>query len=179
MKKQTLTLTALAVATFGWISVASAQGPGGGRMNRPGGPGFGRGGPESPEGPPIGMAARHLGLSDEQKAEWKAIHEKAGETGEPLMTAAHEARAAFEKALDAENSSASAVGEAAIAMRAAQKKVEAHRKATFESIKAILTPEQLEKIEEMEKQRPRRGPAPGGAGEPRGPARKPRPQTSN
>ncbi len=186
MKKQTLTLAALAVATFGWISVASAQGPRGGYMSRPDGPGepgFGPGGPGGHDGPPIGMVARHLGLSDEQKEQWKAIHEKARETGEPLMKATREAKAAFDKALDAENADANTVGQAALAMREAHKKAEAHRKATFEAVKAILTPEQLAKVEEAEKHGPRRGKAfgPGGPGGAGGPEDRPRqrPEGSN
>jgi periplasmic protein CpxP/Spy len=188
MKKQTLTLAALAVATFGWISVASAQGPGGGYVTRPdgpGGPGFGPRGPGGHGGPPIGIVARHLGLSDEQREQWKAIHEKAREAGEPLMKATREAKAAFDKALEAENADANTVGQAALAMRAAHKNAEAHRKATFESVKAILTPEQLARVEEMEKQGPRRdkgfGPgAPGGPGGPEGGLRKrQRPEGSN
>ncbi len=188
MKKQTLTLTALAVVTFGWISVASAQGPGGGHMRRPGGhggQGFGAGGADGSQGPPVGMVARHLGLSDEQKEQWKALHEKARETGEPLMKAAQEAKQAFDKALDAENADANAVGQAALAMRGAHQKVEAHRKATFQSVKTILTPEQLAKIEEMEKQGPRRGRGfgpgePGEGGGPEGrPRKRQRPEGSN
>ena len=179
MKKQTLTFAALAIATFGWISIASAQGPGEGHMRRPGGPGgpgFGPGGPEGHGGPPIGMVARHLGLSDEQKEQWKAIHEKAREAGEPLMKATREAKAAFDKALEAENADANTVGHAALAMRAAHKKAEAHRKATFESVKAILTPEQLAKLEEMEKEGPGRGRGfgPGKPGQPSGPEGRPR-----
>ena len=160
MKKQTLTLTALAVATFGWISLAAAQGPQGGPMRRPGGPGgpgFGPGGPGGPGGPPIEMIAEHLGLSDEQKAQWKAIHEKARETGEPLMKAAGVAKDAFDKALESENADPVSVGQAALAMRNAHRKVEAHQKATFAEAKAILTAEQLAKVEEMEKNMPRRG----------------------
>ena len=180
MKKQTLTFAALAVATFGWISVASAQGPGGGYRTRPdgpGGPGFGPGGPGGHGGPPIGMVARHLDLSDEQKEQWKAIHEKAREAGEPLMKAAREAKAAFDKALEAENADAGTVGQAALAMHEAHKKTKAHREATFESVKAILTPEQLAKLEEAGKQGPRRGKgfgrgAAGGPGGPEGRVRK-------
>lgn len=162
MKKQTLTLTTIALATFGWVSLAAAQGPGGGHMRRgggpggPGGPGFGPEGQGGPGRPRIGMVAEHLGLSDQQKEQWKIIHEKARETGEPLMKAAGEAKQAFDKALEAENAQAAAVGQAALAMRAAHNKVEAHRKATQEAVKAILTPEQLAKMEEFEKSR--RGP---------------------
>ena len=162
MKKQTLTLTTLALATFGWVSLAAAQGPGAGHMRRgggPGGPGFGPDGPGGPGGPgrpPIGMVAEHLGLSEQQKEQWKVIHENARETGEPLMKAAGEAKEAFDKALEVENAQAVVVGQAALAMRAAHDKAEAHRKATLEAVKAILTPEQLAKMEAFEKNR--RGP---------------------
>ena len=182
MKKQTLTLTTLALATFGWVSLAAAQGPGGGHMRRgggPGGPGFGPEGPGGPGRPRIGMVAEHLGLSDQQKEQWKVIHEKARETGEPLMKAAHEAKQAFDQALEAENAQAIAVGQAALAMRAARDKMEAHGKATHEAVKAILTPEQLAKMEEFEKNH--RGPGRGegfgrGEGRSHGLKRRPRPE---
>ena len=176
MKKQTLTVATLAIATFGWIAAAAAQGTGGGHMRQrgggPGGPGFGPGGPG---GPPIEMIAEHLGLTDEQKAQWKAIHEKARETGEPLMKATGEAKGAFDQALEAENADPAAVGQAAITMRNAHRKLEAHHQAMFESVKAILTPEQLAKLEEMQKHMRRRGPDGFGPGEPQGQRmRKPR-----
>ena len=166
MKKQTLTVAMLAVATFGWIAAAAAQGPEGGHMRHagepggPGGRGIGPGGPGS-GGPPIEMIAEHLGLSDEQKAQWKTIHEKARETGEPLMKAAGEAKEAFDKALEAENADAATVGQAAIAMKNARKQVEAHHKATMDAAKAILTPEQAAKFDEMQKHM-MRGRGPGG-----------------
>lgn len=162
MKKQTLITAALAALSFGSITVAAAQGPEGGPMRRPGGPGGQAFGPGHPGGAPAGRVAEHLGLSDEQKAQWKAIHEKARETGEPLMKAAGEARQAFDKALQAENADAATVGRAALAMKAAQKNVEAHHKATFAEVKTILTPEQLAKFEEGEKRE--RWPGPGGFG---------------
>lgn len=161
MKKQTFTVAMLAVATFGWISAAAAQGPGGGHMRQmggPGGPGFGPGGPG---GPPIERIAEHLGLSDDQKAQWKTIHEKARETGEPLMKAAGAAKEAFDKALEAENADAATIGQAAIAMKNARNQVEAHHKATMDAVKAILTPEQAAKFEEMQKHM-MRGPGPNG-----------------
>jgi len=164
MKKQTLTVATLAIATFGWISVAAAQGPGGPPMRHgggPGGPGFGPGGPG---GPPIDMIAERLGLSDEQKAQWKAIHETARTTGEPLMKAAGAAKEAFDKALEADNADPATIGQAAIAMKNARTQLEAHHKATMDAARAILTPEQAAKFDEMQKKmgpqgmRKRRGP---------------------
>ena len=128
------------------------------RPGGPGGPGFGPEGPGGPGGPPIEMIAQHLGLSDEQKTQFKAIHEKGREAGEPLMKGAGEAKEAFDQALESENTDAAGVGQAAIAMRDAHRKVEAHQKAIFDSVKAILTPEQLAKMEEMETHRRQVGP---------------------
>jgi Spy/CpxP family protein refolding chaperone len=108
------------------------------------------------------MIAEHLGLSDEQKAQWKAIHEKAREEGQPLMKAAGGAKEAFDKALESDNPDAAVIGQAAIAMSNARRKVEDHQKATFAEVKAILTPEQLAKVEDMEKHM--RRPGPGGPG---------------
>lgn len=172
MKKQILTVTTLAALTLGSFTLAAAQGPGGGgHMRGPGGPGFGPGGPG---GPPMGMIAEHLGLSDEQKAQWKAIHEKAREAGAPLAKAAGDARQAFDQALEAENADAATVGQAALAMKNARKNVETHHNATFAEVKAILTAEQLAKVEEMEKRGRGRGPGfgPGGPGGPGGQMRR-------
>ena len=136
----------------------------------------------------MGRIAEHLGLSDEQKAQWKAIHEKARVTGEPLMKAAGEARQSFDKALQTDNADATTVGQAALAMKAAQTNVEAHHKGIFAEVKAILTPEQLAKFEEAQSRVRRPGPGgfgpggpegpsggPQGEGRPRGPRKGPRP----
>ncbi len=168
MKKQTLTVAMLAAASFGWISLAAAQGPEGGHMRHPGGPGGPGFGPGGPGGPRMGMMAEHLGLSDDQKAQWKAIHEKERATAEPLMKAVGEAKAAFDQALESETADAATVGQAAIAMRNAHRKMEAQHHATFEAVKAILTPEQLAKLEEMETHMRRPGPDGHGRGRPQG-----------
>jgi protein CpxP len=174
MKKRTLTLAAFAIASLGWISTAAAQPPEGGRMRRPGGPGGPGFGPGESGGP--GRIAEQLGLTDEQKTQWKAIHEKERATAEPLMKAAMAAKEAFDKTLESDSADAASVGQAALAMRDAHRKLEAAHAATFEAVKAILTPEQLAKLEESQKHmrrpgpdgpgepgRPRRGPGPGGA----------------
>jgi Spy/CpxP family protein refolding chaperone len=158
MKKQSLALVAVAAATLGWVSTAAAQSPGDEQMRHrggPGGPGFAQRGPG---GPPIDRIAEHLGLSDEQKAEWKAIHENARTAGEPLMKAVGEAREAFDKALESENPDPAAVGQAAIVMRNARRALETHHSVAMDAAKAILTPEQLAKMEEMKKRMGRRGP---------------------
>ena len=167
MKKQLLTLAVIATTSLGFTSHAAAQGPDGApprhRQGGPGGPGVGPGGPG---GPPFEMIAEHLGLSDEQKAQARAIFEKQMAATKPLMKAAGDAAAAFEKALETDTPDAAAIGQAAIAMRNARRDVQTAHQAGFAEIKAILTPEQLAKVEAMEKQRGdhRPGFGPGGPG---------------
>ena len=174
MKKQALVLAVIATTGLAWISPAAAQGPGSGpgdhRQGPPMGRGFGPGEPGGPGGPPLDMMARHLGLSDEQKGLVKAIHERQMEAAKPLMKAAGETAEAFHAALEGDNSDPAAVGRAAIAMRNARRAVEGAHKAAFEEVKAILTPEQRAKVEEMEKRRSEHGDGPGfGPGGPGGP----------
>lgn len=162
MNARTIKIATIAIASLGWIASATAQGPGQ-HMRRPGpggpgGPGFGPGGPGGPGGPQMEMMAEHLGLSDEQKTQIKAIHEKTRETVEPLMKAAGDAHQAFDTALNAENADAAKVGQAALAMRSADRRIEAQHKAAMDSVKALLTPEQAAKLDEMQKHMRRPGP---------------------
>ena len=74
MKKQTRTVATLAIATFGWIAAAAAQGTGGGHMRQrsggpggPGGPPDGKGGPGPEPGkqqgpPPKPLTPEQVGL---------------------------------------------------------------------------------------------------------------------
>jgi Spy/CpxP family protein refolding chaperone len=113
-----------------------------------------------------------LGLTDDQKAAVHAVREKNAEGLRPLGEAARRAHEAFQKALDTEPADATKVGQLAVAMNAAQKKFDAARKAEMDEIKAILTPEQREKLDQAAQRGPGRPPGgPGGAGggEPRGP----------
>lgn len=179
MNARTIKIATIAIASLGWIASAAAQGPGE-HMRRPGpggpgGPGFGPGGPGGPGGPQMEMMAEHLGLSDEQKAQIKAIHEKTRETVEPLAKAAGDAHQAFDQALNAENADAATVGQAALAMRNADRRIEAQHKAAMESVKALLTPEQAAKFEEMQQHIRRPGPEGFGPGGPKGAQRQRRP----
>ncbi len=110
-----------------------------------------------------------LGLSEDQKAAVHAVVEKDQDTMRPLGEAARQAHEAFQKALDTEPADATKVGQLALAMNAAQKKFDAARKAEMEKIKALLTPEQRERLEQALQRGPGRGP--GGPGGPVGPQR--------
>ena len=160
---------AMAAVGLGWVAVASAQPPMGEGPRRgtgPGGPGMGLAG-RGP-GAPIERIAEALDLTNEQKEQWKAIHEREREAARPLVEAVDAARGAFDQSLNAENADPATVGKAALSMRAATRKLEAHHKAVRDEVRAILTPEQVAKLEALE-QRDRRGAlAPDGPGQSRG-----------
>ena len=142
MKKALSWASVVAVALVALASVAGAQGPGprGRRPGEAGGqPGF---------GPPAEQMAERLGLSDDQKAQWQALHEKSREAMKPLFERARQAHQAFQSALEAPNPDAPAVGQAALAMHAAEKKLHEAQQALFDEMKSILTPEQREKLEQ-------------------------------
>jgi Spy/CpxP family protein refolding chaperone len=149
-KRLVSSVAAAALAAWGWAAVAQAQGPGGpGPRDRE----FGRGrGP----GPHLAEA---LGLSDDQKAQVDALHARQRETMKPLMDAAHQAREAFHSALETDGADPATVGQAALAMHAAEKNLRAAHEAAFQEMKSILTPEQQAKLEQVKEQRgPGRGP---------------------
>ena len=157
-KSAIVTVAAAALAALPWVGVVQAQeppGPAQGREFGPGGPGF---------GPHL---AEELGLSDDQKAQLEALRGKQHEELRPLMESARQAHEAFQTALDGDNADAAAIGQAALAMKAAEKKLRAAHDAAFEELKAILTPEQAAKLEQARAQH--KGPgSPGGFGR-RGP----------
>jgi len=166
--------SALAALALAGAAVAQDQDPrgprsGGGPAGGPSG-GPGGGGPGGP--PPIERMLERLGLSEDQKAAVHAVHEKHVGTIRPLADAARQAHEAFQKALDTQPADATKIGELAISMNAAQKKFDAARKAEMDEIKAILTPEQRERLEQALQRGPG-GPAgrgPGGPGGPGGPS---------
>ena len=158
-KSALMTVAAAAVAALAWAGLAQAQDPpapphghemGPGRPGGPGGPGFGP------------RLAEELGLSDDQKAQIDALATKQRETLRPLMESARQAHDAFQAALDADGADAATIGQAALAMKAADKKLRAAHEAAFEEMKAILTPEQAAKLDQVRVQG--RGPRTGGFG---------------
>ena len=160
-KSLLMMVAAAAVAAWPWAGLAQAQDP----PAPPRGHEFGPGRPGGPGGPGIGPRfAEELGLSEEQKAQLEALRTKQRETLRPLMESARQAHDAFQTALDADNADAAAVGQAALAMKAADNKLRAAHKAAFEEMKAILTPEQAAKLDQVQAQH--KGPGPGGVGRP-------------
>jgi Spy/CpxP family protein refolding chaperone len=127
-------MAALAFAALGALAPLGAQGHGWHR------------------GHDHGMSFERLGerldLSAEQRRQLDALSDRQREALKPLHEAARQAHEAFREALEAESPDAAVVGQAALAMHAAHKNVRAAQKAAFDEMKALLTPEQLEKLEQ-------------------------------
>jgi periplasmic protein CpxP/Spy len=153
--KTKVAVAGAALWALAWVGMAHAQGPGGPPHDRPFGPGFGH-----------GRLAEKLGLSDEQKSQLEALRSRQQETLQPLAETARQAHESFRSALEADGADAATVGQAALAMHAAEKKLRVAHDAAFEEMKAILTPEQRDTLEKMhEGRRGARGPhGPGGLG---------------
>jgi Spy/CpxP family protein refolding chaperone len=155
-KGLTMTLAAAALAALPWVATAQAQEPAGPSGQHrfegaPGRPGFGR------------HLAEALGLTDEQKTQLEALRTRQRETLKPLMDSARQAHDAFRQKVDADSADAAAVGQAALAAHAAEKKLQAAHEAAFEEMKSILTPEQRDQLAKMHEHGPRgpHGPRPG------------------
>ena len=161
MNRQRSRAAAAMLMATGLVTVIHAQGPGG-----PPARGF-----DPHFGPDPSRLAARLGLSDEQQAQVEAMRDKHRETLRPMMESARQADRSFRSALEGENPEATAVGQAALAMHAARQKVQAAHEAIREEMKAILTPEQREKLEQTRARfGPGRGPRPRGPASESGPA---------
>ena len=154
--KTKVAVAGAALSALAWVGMAQAQGPGGPPPHdREFGPGFGH-----------GRLAEQLGLSDEQKSQLEALRTRQHETLQPLMESARQAHEDFRSALEAAGADPTKIGQAALAMHAAEKKLRAAHDAAFEEMKAILTLEQRDKLEKMHEGRkgPRGLRGPGGPG---------------
>jgi Spy/CpxP family protein refolding chaperone len=156
-KALTMAVAALAMAALPWVAAEAQEAPGPPPHRHEGG--FGPGGPGGRGGPgDLAHLGRELGLTDDQKAQAEAIHTRQRETLKPLMDAARDAHEAFRQSMETDGAEAAAVGQAALAMRAAEKKLQAAHQAAFEEFKAILTPDQRTKLEQMKESRRPHGP---------------------
>jgi Spy/CpxP family protein refolding chaperone len=94
--------------------------------------------------------AESLGLSDQQKAEWRALHEKQREEMKPVMEEGRALRKRLREAVEAASPDATAVGEATLALEAHRKKVRAEREAFRQKLEGVLDPAQKEKLKAFE-----------------------------
>ena len=139
----------------------AAQGPGGGPGRGPGGgPGFGQGpgpgdqpamgGMHGAPGFRLGRLAAYLELTDEQIAAAKTIFEDARAAAQPI----HEAQRALHEELgallDGDSPDPTEVGNLVLEIHANREQVKAIHDAAFEDFKALLTAEQLAKLEKLQ-----------------------------
>lgn len=93
--------------------------------------------------------AEYLGLTDQQKASWRALEGKHREQLQPLRDEGRELRLKLRTALEAETPDAAAVGEATLALKAHREKAREQRKAFEQELRALLSPEQQQKLDAM------------------------------
>jgi periplasmic protein CpxP/Spy len=156
-KGRTTMMAAAALAALSWTAaITMAQEPSG-PAHPHGDRGFGPGGPGAMGGGLWRLADR-LGLSDDQKAQMKALFLKQKDTLQPLMENERTAREAFHKVLEAEGPDPATVGQAALAMHAADLKLQAAHQAAFEEFKALLTPDQRTQLDQMKARHGQGGP---------------------
>lgn len=114
--------------------------------------GHGEGGPRMMHGG-IGFS-EELGLNDEQKEAAKQIHEEIWAKAKPIMEQHHQQFEEIHSLLDAGNVNATEIGQKVIAAHASMKQVHALHEEGMERFKALLTEEQKEKLEALEKENP-------------------------
>lgn len=114
--------------------------------------GHGGGGPRMMHGG-IGFA-EELDLNDEQKEAAKQIHEEIWAKAEPIMKQHHQQFEEIHALLDAGNANATEIGQKAIAAHASMKQIHTLHEEGMERFKALLTEEQKEKLETLEKEHP-------------------------
>jgi Spy/CpxP family protein refolding chaperone len=140
------------VALAAAVPVAAQGGPGGGRH---GGPGPGPGGDQAfgahrgGHGFHLGRFARFLDLTDEQIEAARAIFDAARDETAPVREAQRALHAELKALLDSASPDAAAVGELVLSLHANRQQVQAIHEAAFEDFKALLTAEQLAKLERL------------------------------
>jgi Spy/CpxP family protein refolding chaperone len=94
--------------------------------------------------------AEYLGLTDQQKAEWRTLHEQRREQMKPMMEEGRSLRKKLREAIEASSPDPRTVGEATLALEAHHKKVQAEREAFRQKLEAALDPAQKEKLKAFE-----------------------------
>lgn len=161
---RTLPLFAL-VLLLAAAPLALAQGPGGPGGGHGPGPGAGPGPDHGGFGVPLNRLAAYLRLSDEQIAEAQEIFTAAREAAAPIRETQKALHEELRALLDGENPDPTAVGEVVLDLHANRQELRTLRQAAFADFEALLTAEQLEKLERLKEMRNhfghRRGGGPG------------------
>lgn len=150
MKKVLIPLFALAL--IGAVVVAETGSRKGFGPGRGFGPGCEMGG--SGMGPGHhAMLVRHLDLTDAQKTQLDQLRGETHATIEPLFDKMHELHGKLEEMLDADTADATQLGQQMVAIRAVKKQLDAAWVDHDTKLIAILTPDQQNKLEELEAER--------------------------
>ena len=138
------------------VQRGGGHGPRGDAFGESGGPDFGgRGGGMNI--PSKRMLGRILDLTDVQIEEAGLLREAARAAVEPLVEEGHDLREQLRAALDVDNPDPLLVGELVIASRDVREEIQAIHESNRDSFMAILTDEQIAKLEEMKDRRGSRG----------------------
>lgn len=97
--------------------------------------------------------ARFLELSDEQRAQAQAIHQATREQAQPIFEESRALRGELHALLDQPAPSATAVGEKVLALDANRDELRQLHESTRARFQALLTPEQLAKLEDLHERR--------------------------
>ena len=132
-----------AAATLGTVAslaALAAAGPVAGDETRAGRRGGGRG---------VALA-EYLGLTEQQKASWQALHEQQRQQMKPVLEEGRALREKLRAAIEAKEPDPRAVGEATLAMEAHRRQVRATREAFQSRLEDLLSPDQKQKLEAFE-----------------------------
>jgi Spy/CpxP family protein refolding chaperone len=119
-----------------------------------------------------GALAEYLGLTEAQKASWRALHEQRRDEMKPLAEEGKALRKRQREAIEAQAPDPGAVGEATLAVEAHRRRVGAQHEAFQARLEGLLNSEQKEKLKAFEAARRALGSGRDGRRGPR-PARRP------
>jgi Spy/CpxP family protein refolding chaperone len=108
--------------------------------------------PQRPGRPGRGAArfqrmAEYLGLTEEQQATWKSLHEQQKTEMEPLMQQGRELHQRLRAAMDAQTPDPAAVGAATLALKQHREKVKAAHEAFEQRLKGVLNDDQKTRLD--------------------------------
>ena len=134
MSKKNIGIAALSLAVLaGGVGWASAEAQSGAPSTR----GQGRG----------QRLADYLGLSDDQKATWKSLHEQHRTEMQPLMQEGKDLRDRLRTAMNASTPDPNAVGQATLAMKEHREKIKAAQQAFETRLVGTLNDDQKTRYE--------------------------------
>jgi Spy/CpxP family protein refolding chaperone len=98
----------------------------------------------------VDRVASYLGLSDQQKESWRALRERQRDEMKPVLEEGRTLRDRLRTALQAEPQDPTTIGQAMIDLKAQRDKVKVRREAYRQQLRALLTPEQQQKLDALE-----------------------------